>query len=574
MKRFWPYFKLLKPVRFHFMGGLLFGVINGAANGFGLPYATQKVLPELFSEVQPSTWTLLTYLSILPAAFFVRGISGFLNTYLMTYCGIRVLRSLQTDVYTKIQHLPLTDFHGWRTGDMMARVLGDTSRLQAVLTSTANSLLRQPVTFIAAISYLVYLSIIYNELVFVLVCLALIPAMVGPVRFTGRKLLYRARQMQAQAGNVSACLQENMLAVKEVRLFNLQKAQISKFHGMLKVAQKLQMKVVKYSNMLGPSVEFMSTIGLSIAIFFAVRSGVTLEQIVPLIIALYMSYQPLRNFGALHNQLKSGLASVERVEEILDRADALPDPDEPVALTRAQGAVEFRGVQFSYGGPDVLHDVDERIAPGEIVALVGPSGAGKTTFANLIPRLYQAQTGQVLVDGVPVQNYLKNDLRQQIAIVPQDPMLFNDTVRNNILIGRPDATEEQLLFASKQAYADEFIGELEQGWETLVGDRGIRLSGGQKQRIAIARAFLKDAPVLILDEATSSLDSESEAMIQKALARLVEGRTTLIIAHRFSTLKIAHRVMVFEAGRIIATGTHDDLFSRNERYRSLYEHQL
>ena len=574
MKRFWPYFRLLKPVRFQFAVGLLFGALNGVANGFGLPYATQKVLPALFGDPTPTNWTMVAYLSVLPAAFLVRGVTGFANAYLMRYCGIRVQRALRVQVYSKIQHLPIQNFHGWKAGDLMVRILGDTTNIQKTLTTTANAMIRQPVTFIGAMGSLVYLSFLHSEVVFVLVCLALVPLMVVPVRFIGRKLLSKAQRVRRQAGQVSTCVQENMLATKEIRLFNLQQSQITAFADLLERMQKYQMQNVKYSNVLGPSIELLSAIGISVAMFYAVNSGVTLEQIAPLIVALYMSYQPLRRFGQIHNSLKAGEASLDRVEKLLKRRSGLVEPEHPRPLVRARGEIEFRDVVFRYGEPEVLKGVSDRIAPGEIVALVGQSGAGKTTFANLVPRLYDARSGQVLVDGVDVRQYLKHDLREQIALVPQDPILFNDTIRSNILIGRQDATEEQMTRASKQAYAHDFIVGFPDGYDTLVGDRGTRMSGGQRQRIAIARAFLKDAPMLILDEATSNLDSESESMIQAALAKLAEGRTTIIIAHRFSTLKIAHRILVFEEGRIVATGSHDELYAGSPRYRTLYEHQL
>ena len=304
------------------------------------------------------------------------------------------------------------------------------------------------------------------------------------------------------------------------------------------------------------------------AILYATHAGITVESIIPLTVALFVCYKPLKSFGALW-----GLASLDRLEVILYADDVLADPAEPVSLGVARGEIEFRGVDFHYTDEPVLHNVNQRIPAGQIVALVGPSGAGKTSGANLIPRLYDVRAGQVLIDGIDVRHYRKGDLRDQISIVAQDAILFNDTVRNNILIGRSDATDEDVVQAANQAFAHDFIESLEHGYDTVVGERGTRLSGGQQQRIALARAFLKNAPILILDEATSHLDSQNEAMIQEALASLIQGRTTLIIAHRFSTLKIAQRILLFDDGKIVAAGSKEELFANNTRYRTLYDLQ-
>jgi len=561
-------------VRGAFVTALLLGALHGATSGFGLPFASQKIFPLLFNEENVSNWTLALAVAILPAAFLIRGIAGYFNGYLTTYCGVAVIQELQLRVYRKLQSLPLQFFDRRRTGDLMARLLGDTNSLQKTLTNNANDLIKQPLTFVSAVAALIYFSVQQRELIFVLFCLGIVPLLVLPVRYTGRKLAKKAKLMRRQSGVVSATVQENLSARAEIRLFNRERSQFDRFRNVLLRLRDYKLGMARYGGMLSPSVEFLSAIGISVAVFYAATVGVTLADVIPLIFALSMSYQPLKSFGRIHNQFRSGAAALERLELILNQDDALEDPDDPVAPAAIRGDIEFRNVSFRYDGESrVLHGVSQTIPAGRVVALVGHSGAGKTTFVNLIPRLYDVESGEVLVDGVDVRRYRKTDLRAAIALVPQDPILFNDTVRNNILIGRPDAGDEEIVRAARDAHADEFIEALPQGYDTVLRERGTRLSGGQKQRIAIARAFLKDAPILILDEATSNLDSESEAMIQQALRQLIRGRTTLIIAHRFSTLKIAETVLFFERGRITAAGNSAELIASSERYRTLFELQ-
>jgi len=290
--------------------------------------------------------------------------------------------------------------------------------------------------------------------------------------------------------------------------------------------------------------------------------------------ALYMSYEPIKKLGNIHSVFQQGKASVDRIEFILHAEESIPNPENPVACPNPTKGITFENVTFAYNELPVLHNVNLEIPAGQVVALVGPSGAGKTTFAQLVPRFYDPQGGRILLDSVPIRDFLKNDLRQHIAVVPQNPSLFVGTLEENIRIGKMDATRPEIEAAAKKAFAHDFIMGTDHGYETPVGERGDLLSGGQRQRIAIARAFLKDAPILILDEATSALDTESEAMVQQALAELVKGRTTLIIAHRFSTIKIADRILVFKQGRIVSDGSHEQLQDLDPIYQAMVGGEL
>jgi subfamily B ATP-binding cassette protein MsbA len=416
----------------------------------------------------------------------------------------------------------------------------------------------------------------FNEkgVALVLVCLAVVPLCVLPIRFVGKKIVRRAQEVQAELGSITGRFSENLSAAREVRAFSLEEREIGKFRGISQALVGFQMKVVKYQQALNPAIEIISAVGISITLIYAYRSNVPLESFLALITALYLSYEPIKKLGGLNNEMKKGQAALERIEMVLNEPVAIQDPTNPQPFNSASGDLTLENVSFAYReGEPVLQDINVNIPAGTVCALVGPSGAGKSTFANLVPRFYEAVTGAVKVDGTNVRDVTLADLRQQIGIVSQESVLFDDTVYNNLLLSRPGATRQEVEHAAQAAYAHDFIESLPDGYETIVGERGASLSGGQRQRLALARAFLRDAPILILDEATSALDSESEAAIQKALRKLVVGKTVLIIAHRFSTIRDASMILVFDKGRIAAQGTHSELIANNPLYRTLYERQ-
>ena len=573
IKRFGPYFRYLKPVRVQFGLGLLFGVVAAAASGAGLPFVIKFLVPLVTAEDAPEGLELILILSAVPVAFTFRAVGSFLNAYYMAYAGMHVLERLRTMVFAKIQELPLSFFHGNNVGDLMSRVTGDTAQLQTALVKVVNSLVKEPATLFSAIGFLIYLTITERETAFILIALASVPAVVFPIKTIGTRILKKAKQAQKQAGEVSNVLNENLGSVREVRAYNLEAREINRFEVACRRFFKLALKTVKYDKALSPMIELVSAFAIVFALYVAVQKDIAPEIMAAILTALYMCYEPIKKLGAVSNTIRKAEASLDRLEYVLETEDTVPESPNPVPARKLHGRIEFDGVTFSYQNEVALRDINIEIAPGEVVALVGPSGAGKSTFANLVPRFYDPIEGAVRIDGTDLRDFCKSDLRSQIALVSQDAILFNESVAQNIGIGREGASEADIRRAARMANADDFIRQLDGGYDYQVGERGGRLSGGQRQRLSIARAFLKDAPIIILDEPTSALDAESEHAIQSALESLSEGRTVLIIAHRFSTIQHADRILVFEAGSILASGTHSALYASSPLYKSLYDKQ-
>ncbi len=586
VNRFLPYYRHLRAVKWQFLVGVSAGLIYAAASGAGLPMMTKVVFPVLFGEeggqsdgyerwvteqlgaLSQDQLLLVTCLWI-PLVFLLRAVASYTNTYFIQYTGMRVLEAIRVDLFVKLQRLPISFFKANRTGDLLARLMNDTEILRQMVAQTSSDLIKQPATLIAAFSVLGYLAVKDRSFAIAMIALITVPLSVSLIRWVGKKLAARARSLQRRSGDLSATLTESLQSSAEIRAYNLEERQISLFQGIVRELLLLRMKVVKYRYAVSPSVELVAATGLAAALYFGVKNGMTMGGFLALGMALFMSYEPIKKLGNIHTFLKQAEASLERIEFILDQPDSQPDPEQPVPFARPKEMIRFDHVSFAYEEESVLREVDAEIPVGTVVALIGPSGAGKSTFANLIPRFYDPKSGAITIDGTDLRDFTKADLRDHIAVVPQMPALFSGTIMENIRIGRLDASDEEVADAARKAHADEFVRALPDGYQTEVGERGDQLSGGQRQRVAIARAFLRDAPILILDEATSALDSESEAMVQQALGELVKGRTTFIIAHRFSTITIASRVLVFEKGRIVADGTHEQLRETNAIYQSM-----
>lgn len=584
MERFRPYYHYLRQVRMPLVVSILCGLIYGASSGAGLPLMLNYVFPKIFPSETPGpgavTPEALTAGQIalvamwLPCVFLVRGLADYANVYLLQYAGTRVLEAIRLDYFRKLQVLPLAFFQKRSTGDLISRGIADTSQLQVALVNVTNDLIKQPATLVFALGSVAYLAFRERGLAMVLVTLAMVPLCVLPIRFIGKKIVRRAARVQEELGSLSGRMSENLSAIREVRAFGLEDYEANRFSVTTRALIKAQMKVVKYQRALNPLIEVVSAVGISITFVYAYHAGVTLEHFVPLVGALFICYDPIKKLGMVNTELKRGGAALDRLEVVFNEPVSIADPAQPVPVAKLRGELAFENVTFHYG-PDTpaLTDVDVRVPPGTVCALVGPTGAGKSTFANLVPRFYDVTAGRVTLDGIDVRAMRLADLRSNIALVSQDPVLFNDTIANNILLSRPGATRSEVEQAAKDAFAHEFIIEKEKGYDTIIGERGQSLSGGQRQRLALARAFLRNAPVLILDEATSALDAQTEEQVQQALSRLVRGKTVLIIAHRFSTIRDATMILVFQAGRIVASGDHATLHRTNELYHMLYETQ-
>lgn len=588
-------------MKWKFIGAVIAGVLAGVVSAAGLPFMLKNVFPLIFKDSktgqtdQVPEWIqditrfltggevtegmLLTVACLmLPAVFLVRGVMMFLNTYYLTEVGLRVVEQLRIKAFHRLQFLSLAFHKRHQEGDLLSRVMGDTAAMQKALVRVVADLIIQPATLLGAVGALVWFALTSEGAMFMLMALCSVPLLVLPLRAIGSQIIKKSRKTQKQAGGLSAQLSENLASQQEIRAYNLQQSQSELFQQNTDKFIKLQMKTVKYNRLLNPMVEIVSAFAVGFAIYLGAQKGMTRDVFIPMLTALYFAYEPVKKLGVVHGQLKQAEASLERIEEITESVDELLDPVSPKPLGHVKGRVDFKDVRFGYGKEPVLNHINVSVTPGETVALVGPSGAGKSTFISLIARFYDINEGALQVDGVSVRDVLKKELRGNIALVSQHPLLFRGSIADNIAVGKPGASREEIENAARMAQAHEFISTMPEGYDTLLGERGEGLSGGQRQRVAIARAFLKDAPILILDEATSALDTESEAQIQKSLVALSEGRTTFMIAHRFSSIRHANRILVFnkgaEGGEIIADGTHEELFESCELYRDLYQKQL
>ena len=605
LRQLWVF---VRPYRLRFFLGLLCGIGYGLVNGVLL--GTVKVVVQLVFEgetnlhqqlehapkwIQPLSHRLaalvpefhapapndtvrwLLIIGAIPAIMLVRNTLQYLSIYLTNWSAMHAIADIRTKLFSHLQNLSLGFFNRASTGDLIARITNDTQVLYGIVGSSFSSAVKDPITIFCLLGYQ-----LMTNTTLTLISIVVFPVCIVPIVIYGRKVRKSARAVQAYNAELTNLMHESFTGNRVIKAYNLEETVSAEFRTTTKKYVGQLMRVVRANEIPSQLMEFFGATGIALVFFYIQHTMQFLPKdqqpksadFLTFVLTIVMIYPPIKAFTRLHNQMHQARAASERVFELLATNNSVPEPTAPKMLHADKADIVFENLDFNYGEKPVLRNINLNVKAGQLVALVGASGSGKTTLANLLLRFYDPVRGVVKIGGVDLRDVSTRDLRNQIAVVAQENILFNDTIRRNIELGRLGATNDEIIAAARHAHAYDFIMEKPNGLDTVIGEKGVSLSGGQRQRLAIARAVLKNAPILILDEATSALDTESERAVQAALDELMKGRTTICIAHRLSTILHADLIVVLDQGRIVETGRHDELVKRGGVYQKLYELQF
>jgi subfamily B ATP-binding cassette protein MsbA len=605
LRQLWSF---VRPYRGRFFLGLLCGIFYGLVNGLligavkvvvqlvfegetnlhqqlenapkwihPLSHPLASLVPELHAPAANDTVRWLLIIGTIPAIMLLRNTLSYLSVYLTNWSAMHAIADIRTKLFSHLQNLSLGFFNRASTGDLIARITNDTQVLYSIVGSSFASAVKDPITIACLLGYQ-----LATNTTLTLISIVVFPVCIVPIVIFGRKVRKSARAVQEFNAELTNLMHESFTGSRVIKAYNLEETVSAEFRATTKKYVGQLMRVVRANEIPSQLMEFFGAAGIALVFLYIQHSMQFLPKdqqpkssdFLTFVLTIVMIYPPIKALTRLHNQLHQARAASERVFELLALKNSVPEPAQPKTLHALHADIEFQNLDFNYGEKPVLHNINLTVKAGQLVALVGASGSGKTTLTNLLLRFYDPVRGAIKIGGVDLREVSTRDLRNQIAVVAQENILFNDTIRRNIELGRLGAKDAEIIAAAKHAYAYDFIAQKPEGFDAVIGEKGVSLSGGQRQRLAIARAVLKNAPILVLDEALSALDSESERIVQNALDELMKGRTTICIAHRLSTIFHADVIVVLDQGRIVETGRHDELIKRGGIYQKLYELQF
>ena len=556
----WPYFTLALVCM------LAFGATDGA-----IPFLVQRIMDDVFGKKDASVLSYLPFLVV--GIFAFRGLMNFGQSYLNDYVGLRIINDVRNALNRHFQSLSVSFFHRNPTGTLIARVNSDVLLLRFAITDALASFMKDATSLIVLVVVAFMKDWVLASIAFIV-----FPASVLPVIKLSRRIKKFTRRGQISTGALTMLLQESIQGNRIVKAFGMENYEDRRFMAENWQLFKQSLRASRIKSIVSPSMEILASVGIGSVVWYGgwsvIGGGRTQGEFMAFLAAMFLMYGPFKGLTRTYTAVHQGLAGAERVFEILDEKPEIGDRPGAQAAKSFSKKIELHNVSFAYGETPVLKKINLTVKAGQMVAIVGMSGVGKSTLVDLIPRFYDVDSGRITVDGIDIRDLTVQSLRSQIGIVTQHTFLFNDSVRNNISYGDPQRNMDAIVAAAKAAHAHEFIEAMPNGYDSVVGEMGMQLSGGQRQRLAIARALLKNAPILILDEATSALDVESERLVQQALENLITTRTTIVIAHRLSTIRRADRIVVMVDGAIAEEGTHDELLARKSEYNRLYSMQL